>query len=235
VTRDNFQSPRPGDPGQPHAGRFASLDALLSPSYMAEAAPDEGIRFEPAWEVSIVYGMPCAIYHQLLAATIPPPGSTMISNPRAAGCYWIMPLYPCYGIRQFSPCEGYSAPQKAPEVHLRRMPRVWLLDGLSREIMVFLRQLAFLTLVNDPGHAQRRYPQQRGSPRRLHRANSIKSVKSAVSLSIPTSLLLYQISWLHAACRSKANPKALRRLTTSLYRKPASRPTLGTYNQWIVE
>ena len=26
---------------------------------------DPGIRIEPAWKVSIVYGMPCAIYHQL--------------------------------------------------------------------------------------------------------------------------------------------------------------------------
>ena len=35
---------------------------------MAEAAADPGIRIEPAWKVSIVYGMPCAIYHQLPAA-----------------------------------------------------------------------------------------------------------------------------------------------------------------------
>jgi hypothetical protein len=37
----------------------------LPPSYMAEAAFDPGIKIEPAWKVSIVYGMPCAIYHQL--------------------------------------------------------------------------------------------------------------------------------------------------------------------------
>jgi ADP-ribosylglycohydrolase len=35
---------------------------------MAEAAADPGIRIEPAWKVSIIYGMPCAIYHQLPAA-----------------------------------------------------------------------------------------------------------------------------------------------------------------------
>src|SRR3954462_13479299 len=35
---------------------------------MAEAALDPAIRIEPAWKVSIVYGMPCAIYHQLPAA-----------------------------------------------------------------------------------------------------------------------------------------------------------------------
>jgi ADP-ribosylglycohydrolase len=34
---------------------------------MAAAAFDPDIRIEPAWKVSIVYGMPCAIYHQLPA------------------------------------------------------------------------------------------------------------------------------------------------------------------------
>jgi ADP-ribosylglycohydrolase len=68
VTRDSFQPPRPGDPDPPREGRFASPDALLTPSYMARAAMDPDIRIEPAWKVSIVYGMPCAIYHQLPAA-----------------------------------------------------------------------------------------------------------------------------------------------------------------------
>lgn len=68
VTSDNLQPPRPGDPDPPRAGRFASPDALLTPSYMAAAAADPDIRIEPAWKVSIVYGMPCAIYHQLPAA-----------------------------------------------------------------------------------------------------------------------------------------------------------------------
>lgn len=68
VTGDNLQPPKPGDPDPPRAGRFASPDALLSPSYMAEAAEDPDIRIEPAWKVSLVYGMPCAIYHQLPAA-----------------------------------------------------------------------------------------------------------------------------------------------------------------------
>ena len=68
VTSDNLQPPRPGDPDPPRAGRFASPDALLSPGYMARAAADPDIRIEPAWKVSLVYGMPCAIYHQLPAA-----------------------------------------------------------------------------------------------------------------------------------------------------------------------
>jgi hypothetical protein len=68
VTGENLTIPRPGDPDPPRAGKFSSPDALLTPSYMAEAAMDPGIRIEPAWKVSLVYGMPCAIYHQLPAA-----------------------------------------------------------------------------------------------------------------------------------------------------------------------
>jgi ADP-ribosylglycohydrolase len=67
ITGDNLQPPRPGDPDPSHAGLFASPDALLTPSYMAAAAVDPEIRIEPAWKVAIVYGMPCAIYHQLPA------------------------------------------------------------------------------------------------------------------------------------------------------------------------
>ncbi len=68
VTADRLQPPTSGDPDPPRAGRFSSPDALLTPSYMALAAGDPEIRIEPAWKVSLVYGMPCAIYHQLPAA-----------------------------------------------------------------------------------------------------------------------------------------------------------------------
>jgi ADP-ribosylglycohydrolase len=68
VTTGSRQPPKPGDPDPSRAGKFSSPDALLTPSYMAEAAVDSGIRIEPAWKASIVYGMPCAIYHQLPAA-----------------------------------------------------------------------------------------------------------------------------------------------------------------------
>lgn len=67
VTNDDLKPPRPGDPDPPRVGRFASPDALLTPAYMAQAAVDPNIRIEPAWKVSLVYGMPCAIYHQLPA------------------------------------------------------------------------------------------------------------------------------------------------------------------------
>jgi ADP-ribosylglycohydrolase len=68
VTTEKIQPPKPGGVEPPRAGLFSSPDALFTPSYMAEAALDPGIKIEPAWKVSIVYGMPCAIYHQLPAA-----------------------------------------------------------------------------------------------------------------------------------------------------------------------
>ena len=68
VTGQKLSMPRPGDPDPPRVGKFSSPDALLTPSYMAEAAQDPDLRIEPAWKVSLVYGMPCAIYHQLPAA-----------------------------------------------------------------------------------------------------------------------------------------------------------------------
>lgn len=68
VTGERLQPPPPGQPDPPRAGKFSSPDALLTPGSIAEAAQDGDIRIEPAWKVSIVYGMPCAIYHQLPAA-----------------------------------------------------------------------------------------------------------------------------------------------------------------------
>jgi ADP-ribosylglycohydrolase len=50
------------------ARQFASPDALLTPGYVARAAADPDIRIDPAWKISIVYAMPCAIYHVLPAA-----------------------------------------------------------------------------------------------------------------------------------------------------------------------
>ena len=68
VTSGKLQAPRPGEAEKPTAGRFPSPDALLSQSSIALAAIDPGIRIEPAWKASLVYGMPCAVYHQFPAA-----------------------------------------------------------------------------------------------------------------------------------------------------------------------
>ena len=68
VTQGALQAPAPGAAEAPVAGRFPSPDALLGPAFIARAARDPDIRIEPAWKVSLVYGMPCAVYHQFPAA-----------------------------------------------------------------------------------------------------------------------------------------------------------------------
>lgn len=68
VTTDKLQPPAKGVPEPPRAGKFASPDALITPSTCAAAAADAArIKIEPASMVSLVYGMPCAIYHVLPA------------------------------------------------------------------------------------------------------------------------------------------------------------------------
>jgi len=68
VTSDNLQAPKDGSKDPSNIGLFASPDALLSPSFIAQAANDKEVKIEPAWKVSQVYGMPCAIYHILPAS-----------------------------------------------------------------------------------------------------------------------------------------------------------------------
>lgn len=50
------------------AVQFASPDALLTVGSIARAAHDPGVVIEPASKAALVYGLPCAIYHQLPAA-----------------------------------------------------------------------------------------------------------------------------------------------------------------------
>lgn len=65
MAHSDLQPPQKDRPRE--SGYFVSPDALLTPSYVAAAAVDPDILIEPAWKVSIVYGMTCAIYHQLPA------------------------------------------------------------------------------------------------------------------------------------------------------------------------
>lgn len=59
----------PAEPEQAlRAGEFASPDALLTVSSIAAAVQEQGVRIEPAWKVSLVYGLPCAVYHQFPAS-----------------------------------------------------------------------------------------------------------------------------------------------------------------------
>lgn len=50
------------------AGQFASPDALLTVGSIARAAHDPAVTIEPASKVGLVYGLPCAVYHQFPAA-----------------------------------------------------------------------------------------------------------------------------------------------------------------------
>uniref|UniRef100_UPI00333E18E6 ADP-ribosylglycohydrolase family protein n=1 Tax=Castellaniella defragrans TaxID=75697 RepID=UPI00333E18E6 len=68
VTSTGEGVPPPGPETPRRAGQFASPDALLTVSNVARAALDPEVRIEPPWKVSLVYGMPCAVYHQFPAA-----------------------------------------------------------------------------------------------------------------------------------------------------------------------
>jgi len=68
VTSAGENTPPPGPEAPRTAGQFASPDALLTVSCVLRAAQDPDIRIEPAWKASLVYGMPCAVYHQFPAA-----------------------------------------------------------------------------------------------------------------------------------------------------------------------
>jgi ADP-ribosylglycohydrolase len=68
VTTDDLKPPKAGIKDPSTICLFASPDAILSPSFMAKAANDKDVQIEPAWKVSLVYGMPCAIYHILPAS-----------------------------------------------------------------------------------------------------------------------------------------------------------------------
>lgn len=68
ITRGKLEAPAPNQKENRHEGLFASPDALLTPSGIARAAHDPAIRIEPASKVGLLYGLPCAVYHQLPAA-----------------------------------------------------------------------------------------------------------------------------------------------------------------------
>jgi ADP-ribosylglycohydrolase len=68
VTSAGENTPPPGPEAPRTAGQFPSPDALLTVSCVLRAVQDPGIRVEPAWKASLLYGMPCAVYHQFPAA-----------------------------------------------------------------------------------------------------------------------------------------------------------------------
>ena len=68
ITRGKLEAPGRDDKEKPNAGLFPSPDALLTPSNIARAVHDPAIRIEPAAKVALLYGLPCAVYHQFPAA-----------------------------------------------------------------------------------------------------------------------------------------------------------------------
>ena len=66
--QDRPLPPKPGEIDINLPGLFPTPDPLFIPSSIAGIVGDPGIRIDPAWKVSLVYGLPCAIYHQLPAA-----------------------------------------------------------------------------------------------------------------------------------------------------------------------
>lgn len=67
VTRGELDVPQ-GAEALLQAGQFASPDALRTVSSIARAAHDPDVAIEPASKVGLVYGLPCAVYHQFPAA-----------------------------------------------------------------------------------------------------------------------------------------------------------------------
>lgn len=68
ITQGRLEAPARNQQEARLAGLFPSPDALLTPSGIARAAHDPAIRIEPAAKVGLLYGLPCAVYHQFPAA-----------------------------------------------------------------------------------------------------------------------------------------------------------------------
>jgi hypothetical protein len=66
ITQGKLEAPSRTQKEKRNEGLFASPDALLTPSCIARAA--HAIRIEPASQVGLLYGLPCAVYHQFPAA-----------------------------------------------------------------------------------------------------------------------------------------------------------------------
>ncbi len=68
VTPGRLEAPGAGAAEAPARGSLPVAGRAAGPSCIARAAHDPDVRIEPAWKASLVYGMPCAVYHQFPAA-----------------------------------------------------------------------------------------------------------------------------------------------------------------------
>jgi len=68
ITKAKLEAPDKNQKEHKVEDVFPSPDALMTPSGIARAALDSAIQIEPASKVGILYGLPCAVFHQLPAA-----------------------------------------------------------------------------------------------------------------------------------------------------------------------
>lgn len=68
ITKGKLEAPDRNHQEVKVEGVFPSPDALMTPSGIARAARDQAIQIEPASKVALLYGLPCAVFHQLPAA-----------------------------------------------------------------------------------------------------------------------------------------------------------------------
>jgi ADP-ribosylglycohydrolase len=122
---------------------FASPDALLLPSWIAEAAQDPGTRIEPPWKVSVVYGMSCAINFVL-------PGAYYLAA-RFPHDFESAVLHAVNGGGQNMSRACLAGALVGAQAGLSAIPRRFI-DGLAEgeEIETLARQIAASTL--NPSH-----------------------------------------------------------------------------------
>jgi len=124
----------PARAGGPSFG-FASPDALLLPSWIAQAAHDPGTRIEPAWKVSLTYGMSCAINFVL-------PGAYYLAA-RFSGDFESAVLHAINGGGQNMSRACLSGALVGAQVGLSRIPARFT-DGLAdgKEIIALAKKVA---------------------------------------------------------------------------------------------
>lgn len=117
---------------------FASPDAMLLPSWIAEAVHDSGVRIEPAWKVSLVYGMSCAINFVL-------PGAYYLAA-RFPGNFESAVLHAINGGGQNMSRACLAGALVGAQVGLSAIPQRFI-DGLrdGKEIVALAQQVAAST------------------------------------------------------------------------------------------
>lgn len=128
---------------------FPSPDALLLPSWIAQAAQDPEIRIEPAWKISLVHGMSCAVNFVLPAA--------YHLAARFPGDFESAVLHAINGGGQNMSRACLTGALVGAQVGLRGIPARFI-DGLidGQEIIALAQKVA--ALPSRSGHANKELP-----------------------------------------------------------------------------